>query len=95
MALRPVPAPVQMDFAPYFSVVSFTISTHSSYASSMVMRSHLSLPRSSRARFSGWMMRSGWYTASTMARQRMHKRPSVTGEFGSPSTLTSLPSLSV
>ena len=30
VALRPVPAPVQMDFAPYFSVVSFTIWMHSS-----------------------------------------------------------------
>ena len=92
VALRPVPMPVTMDLGPNSSVTSRAFSAMRAYASSMVISSHLFSPRSPTRR-SGCRMRSGWFTASTMARQRMHSLPSLTGERGSPSIFTSLSSL--
>ena len=50
---RPVPWPKTTDSAPYFSLMSRKVSATRSMASSQLMRSHLSLPRSFGSRFIG------------------------------------------
>ena len=66
-----------------------------SSASSQVMGSQASFPRSSRARFKGLRTRFSLYIYSGSVRQRTHRRPWVMGWSGSPSTSTTLPSLTV
>lgn len=92
---RPVPWAKTTDSAPYFSFMSMNFSVMRSYASSQVMRSHLSLPRSLGSRFMGYSRRSLWFVTSGTSKQRMHRRPPVHGSSGSPSHLTILPSSSV
>ena len=64
-------------------------------ASSQVMGSHLSKPRSSRARLSGVVTRLSLYTYSGSDRHRVQSRPWEMGCSGSPSTPTILPSLTL
>ena len=91
-ASRPVPPNTMTLSLPYFAWISWVFSTMVSMASSHVMRSHLSSPRSSKARFMGYTMRFGLYTYSGRVRHRTHRRPCVMGWFSSPFTSTSLPS---
>lgn len=74
---RPVPWAKTTDSAPYFSFMSMNFSVMRSYASSQVMRSHLSLPRSLGSRFMGYSRRSLWFVTSGTSKQRMHRRPSA------------------
>ena len=74
LQLRPVPIMPTMDSGPYSFCIRRTFSSMMSSASSQLMRSHLFSPRSP-ARLRGYFRRSGWLTASTMFRQRMHSVP--------------------
>ena len=89
---RPVPHEKITDSGPCSSFTLLSSQAMRSSASSQPMRSQRSRPRSAFARRSGCVRRFGLFTISGKSRQRTHRRPSLNGFSGSPSTFTSSPS---